>query len=63
MPALPTAGTVSPGSGAYSVANNATVTLAAGAKGDVTVGSNATLRLLGGIYPFASLTLKSKRAA
>ncbi len=59
MPALPAAGTVAAGSGSFVVATNATVVLAPGAKGDVTVKPNAVLRLSGGLYQFASLTLQS----
>ncbi len=59
MPALPAAGAVAAGSGSYVVATNATVVLAPGAKGDVTVKPNGVLRLSGGLYQFASLTLQS----
>jgi RHS repeat-associated protein len=60
MPALPAAGAVSPDSGAFSVAKGTTVVVGAGAKGDVTLEEGATLRVSGGQYSFASLTLKPK---
>jgi RHS repeat-associated protein len=59
-PSLPPASSISPGASAFTVAKKATQTLAASQQGAVQVEQQATLRLSGGLYQFASLTLKQK---
>jgi hypothetical protein len=55
MPAMPSAVTPAPGSTAYSVSSGQTRSMAAGAYGAVSV--QGTLKLTGGTYELASLTL------
>lgn len=56
---LPTASIRPAGSNNVTVANNAQVTLAEGAYGDLVVGNSATVHLTGGGYAFRSITVKN----